>query len=235
MSDADFLLLWGAGVEEAVLRAGARLLDGGCGLGEWTAYYAGRGFETHGLDISRATVEQLKRQFPERTFTVGDIRSTGLPDASFDGYFSWGTFEHFEEGLSVCFREAARILKPGGWLFVSVPYDNPRHRRRDQGPLWLADAEFDPRLGYASPMRFYQWRLTRAEFQREFELHGFRVDRMQPIARDTGVHRALKDDWGVAPGSPAYRIAFPLLRRVVPAGYVGHMLIGVGQKREDPS
>ncbi len=83
----------------ARLRPGARLLDGGCGLGDWTLHFTRAGYPTLGLDISRATVDPLQLKFPEAEFVVGDIRSTGLPDASSGGYFSWGTFEHFQDGL----------------------------------------------------------------------------------------------------------------------------------------
>ena len=33
-------------------------------------------------------------------FMVETIRKTGFADGYFDAYFSWGVFEHFENGLS---------------------------------------------------------------------------------------------------------------------------------------
>ncbi len=69
----------------AKLPQGARLLDGGCGLGDWTLYFSRNGHPTLGLDLSRATVARLKELFPEAEFAVGDIRDTGLDGASFDG------------------------------------------------------------------------------------------------------------------------------------------------------
>jgi len=106
------------------LPLGSNLLDGGCGLGEWTDFFTQQGYPTLGLDISRDTILQLQSLLPNLDFRVGDIRDTGIADASIDGYFSWGTFEHFESGLSPCINEAFRILKPGGLLFTSVPFDN---------------------------------------------------------------------------------------------------------------
>src|SRR5262245_19220065 len=79
------------------LPKGARLLDGGCGMGYWTVHFSRAGYPTLGLDVSRATIDKLKQLFPEAEFVVGDIRATGLPSGSCDLYFSWGTFEHFEE------------------------------------------------------------------------------------------------------------------------------------------
>ena len=42
---------------------GARLLDGGCGMGQWTAYYTGQGYPTVGLDVSEPTIAQLQQLF----------------------------------------------------------------------------------------------------------------------------------------------------------------------------
>ncbi|NJL70853.1 MAG: class I SAM-dependent methyltransferase, partial [Candidatus Competibacteraceae bacterium] len=137
----------------------ARLLDGGCGLGEFVVHLTRKGFLTIGLDISRKTVEELRRLFPDMSFEAGDIRATGLPDSSVDGYFSWGTFEHFEAGLEPCMTEALRILQPGGLLFITVPFDNLRHALRAASD-WRGTAT-PPVL----PARFYQWRLTRGELR----------------------------------------------------------------------
>ena len=66
----------------AELPQGARLLAGGCGLGDWTLYFSRNRHPTLGLDLSRATIARLKELFPEAEFAVGDIRDTGLDGAS---------------------------------------------------------------------------------------------------------------------------------------------------------
>jgi len=208
------------------LPRGSRLLDGGCGLGDWSAYLTRKGYPTLGLDISRATVAKLRDLFPDVEFAVGDIRETGLPPDCFDGYFSWGTFEHFEEGLERCVAEAWRILRPGGYLFVSVPFDNLRHALR---------ATFDrkrkavPRPGEE---RFYQWRLTRGELRDLLARGGFEVLDIRPIHKRQGVLRSLHHEFGLPYGAALLRVLAAGLAPFVPGGAIAHMLMSVARKPE---
>ncbi len=206
------------------LPKGARLLDGGCGLGDWTAYFSEQGWPTLGLDISRDTIAKLRETFPDHKFAVGDIRDTRLADESFDGYFSWGTFEHFEAGLAPCIDEGFRILKPGGLMFTSVPFDNLRHalraacdRRRKSPPT-------------AKPTRFYQWRLTRGEFRDLLTQSGFEVLDIQPIGKRQGVLRSLQHEFGLPYAWLASRALSIAIAPLVPSGLVAHMLLAVARK-----
>ena len=204
-----------------------RLLDGGCGLGEWTVYLTGRGFEVVGLDLSQATIERLSAAWPQCRFVCGDIRQTGFPDASFDAYFSWGTFEHFEQGMGECIVEAYRLLKPGGWLFISVPFHNWRLILRDARRLPA------PADGAAGVRRFYQWRLTGPELRHELEIRGLRVQAIKAIAKDQGVHRWLQ--WDVRlwrEGTLPFAVARRALSLVMPSRFISHMIWAAAQKPE---
>ena len=214
----------------ATLPRDARILDGGCGIGEWTLYYATRGFDVVGLDFSRVTIAKLKGRFPAHNFLLGDIRNTEFENDHFDAYFSWGTFEHFEDGFSAPLMEANRIIRPGGYLFVSVPFQNRRHLRRDQRALWRWDENYDRNSGYETNSRFYQWRLTKPELQRELELNGFKTLRVEPIHKWQGLRRMVNHDLHIRSGSGLHEAARLLLYPVVPKSYVAHMIIGIGQK-----
>ena len=206
------------------LPKGARLLDGGCGLGDWTLYFTRAGYPTLGLDISRKTVAALQERFSEAKFEVGDIRETGLPDDSFDAYFSWGTFEHFESGLNPCIAEAYRVLKPGGLLFTSVPFDNLRHALRAASD-WRRSAEPD-----TSASRFYQWRLTRGEFRELLARENFEVLDIRAIGKRQGVLRSLQHEFGMPYQWFASRALSAALAPFVPSGLVAHMLLAVARK-----
>lgn len=201
----------------------ARILDGGCGLGQWTRYFNTLGYKAVGLDISRATINRLHRLYPGDKFIYGDIRRTNFKRQSFDAYFSWGTFEHFESGLDDCFNEAYRILKPGGLLFITVPYHNLRHMIR---------GFFPQNLPAAGRYRFYQWRLTKQEIIEALKRHKFAVINVKPIHRAHGLRQFITHDLGVAPTSLFHRPLQILFYPFLPALAVSHMLMAVGKKQE---
>lgn len=206
------------------LPKGARLLDGGCGLGEWTAYLTEIGYPTIGLDISAETVEQLNRVFPGLEFRHADIRATGFPASSFDGYFSWGTFEHFEDGLDPCLAEAWRLLKPGGYLFVTTPFDNLRH-------ALAASFDLNSRAAPAfHRRRFYQWRLTRGELRNYLSNNGFEVLELAPISKRQGIVRMLWHWFGLHYDTTTARALGRALSPFVWSGFAAHMLMGVARK-----
>jgi SAM-dependent methyltransferase len=216
----------------AKLPTGSRVLDAGCGRGEWTMFLAQQGFRCAGLDLSAEVIDELRVRFPSHEFVHGDIRRTEFETGSFDACFSWGAFEHFEDGPGQCLAEVRRILRPGGWLFVSVPFQNWRHILRDARPLDRWDEGFDAEKGYGQLHRFYQWRFTRPELQRELELHGFRAVSITPINKLSGVGRWLQWDLRIVrPNTRAYFIVRRALAAVIPGSCISHMILGVGQRR----
>ena len=60
--------------------AGKRVLDVGCGTGFFTDFYLCRGAAVTGLDITTASIERLKRQFPQSRFILGDVSDTPLEE-----------------------------------------------------------------------------------------------------------------------------------------------------------
>ncbi len=104
------------------LRAGMRLLDGGCGPGTITIDLAKlvAPAELVGIDIEPSQIELARTTAAERgtsnvRFDVGDLYSLPFPDESFDAVFLHGVLEHLRDPLRGL-REVLRVLKRGGVL-----------------------------------------------------------------------------------------------------------------------
>ncbi len=212
------------------LPPGSRVLDGGCGTGEWALHLAGRGLRLTAVDIQAPLIARLQELNTGCDFRVGDL--SALPDAaeSYDAYYSWGTFEHFELGLAPCLTEAWRVLKPGGRLLFTVPFQNWRQHRRQQAPLAAWDENYDPDRGYGAPLRFYQWRLTAPELARELARQGFADTVIQPVEINVGLTRMLRHDLGLNPAGLAGRWLRRLGRRLLPPSLAAHMLFATARK-----
>ncbi len=200
---------------------GVKVLDGGCGLGEWCILLRNLGYETYGLDLSTSTVQSLRSEFPEMDFSREDIRQTSFENNFFDLYISWGTFEHFENGLQDCFREAHRILKRKGTLIISVPFYN--------GRIKAIDTELGRPVKDENTNQFYQWRLEEDELASEFETSGFTVKHIEAFNTREGLNRHIHHTYGIPYGILCRLPAVVLSPFVDPKQYA-HMLIGVASK-----
>ena len=112
-------------IEALCLTGMARAVDLCCGLGfdlRRMRRYVGAG-ELVGLDRSEALVARAQQEVasvPGIRIVVGDARSTGLPDASFDAVRIDRSLQHIERPQEVL-AEMARVLKPGGRAVVCEP------------------------------------------------------------------------------------------------------------------
>ncbi len=105
------------------------ILDAGCGMGQWVWFLNAKGFQASGLDYSQQLVRLLKKQMPQYTWVQGPIQAIPLQDNSFDGVISWVVIEHDEAGPKAALQEFFRILRPGGYLFVTTPLDTPAREK----------------------------------------------------------------------------------------------------------
>jgi len=97
--------------------------DIGCNTGTQAFMWAARGHAVHGLDINPALLEIARRRALEQQleidFREGSATALPWPDASMDVCLMPELLEHVRDWQS-CLREAARILRPGGVLFLST-------------------------------------------------------------------------------------------------------------------
>jgi 2-polyprenyl-3-methyl-5-hydroxy-6-metoxy-1,4-benzoquinol methylase len=143
---------------------GARLLDLGSPK-DLAAILARRGgFEVVSTDILDEEVESSRRYAaaqglygdgPGRvTAQIQDGRQLKFPDDSFDAVFSVSVLEHIpEDGDSRTIRELVRVVKPGGLVIVTTPYDEqyretfvdqPVYERGYRGEPVFFERHYDP-------------------------------------------------------------------------------------------
>ncbi len=97
-----------------------RLLDLGCGGGQpLTAYFADKGFETVGVDISPEMIEIAKRQIPQGKFFVSDMVECQFDDEEFDAIVSAFAIIHVpQERQEKLFEKIFGWLKPHGTAYL---------------------------------------------------------------------------------------------------------------------
>jgi SAM-dependent methyltransferase len=94
-------------------------LEIGPGGGRWTQFLVGAR-ELILVDLNPEFFEYLRGRFPEaaprmRFYETSGYELGGVPDASVDFVFSFGTFVHIEpEGIDAYLGELRRVLRPGG-------------------------------------------------------------------------------------------------------------------------
>ncbi|MDQ6775783.1 MAG: class I SAM-dependent methyltransferase [Actinomycetota bacterium] len=107
-----------AELDRLPLRAGARVLDAGCGSGRTLEDLRAYG-EVSGIELSELAAEHArKRDLGE--VHVGRVESLPWEDDCFDLVTCLDVLEHTPDDL-VALRELRRVTKRGGWLLVTVP------------------------------------------------------------------------------------------------------------------
>lgn len=104
-----------------------RILDVGCGEGRNLIYFIRQGMDVWGIDrdpvalqLLRLYGKSLHPDFDGEKIIEDDASSISLPPASFDAIISSAVF-HFADShdhFIQMFAELARLLRPGGILFI---------------------------------------------------------------------------------------------------------------------
>jgi ubiquinone/menaquinone biosynthesis C-methylase UbiE len=138
------------------VRPGARVLDLGCGEGDFAAAAADAGAEVVGVEVAEAAVDRARRRHPELDVRLAPVDGP-LPvdDGAFDLVWCSEVLEHVADTQGFL-SEARRVLAPGGRLVVTVPF----HGRVKDVLIALArwERHFDP---MGDHLRFYTARSLR--------------------------------------------------------------------------
>ncbi|UJC81221.1 class I SAM-dependent methyltransferase [Rhodococcus erythropolis] len=96
-----------------------RVLDAGCGPGQWTDFLAQRGLAVSGIDLVPEFVERARDQYPDLSFEVGGFEALDVEADSLGGVLSWySLIHHHPQDIETPLAEFARVIRPGGGLLV---------------------------------------------------------------------------------------------------------------------
>ncbi|MGA9040165.1 MAG: class I SAM-dependent methyltransferase [Terriglobales bacterium] len=115
---------------------GLKVLEVGVGMGADYLEWLKAGAQATGVDLSSASLDRARRRCELAGFKpdlrVADAESLPFPDNTFDVVYSYGVMHHSPD-TSQCFREARRVLKPGGQARIMVYH----HSSLTGVMLWL--------------------------------------------------------------------------------------------------
>ncbi len=105
----------------ADLRLGMRVLDLGCGAGEFTALAAAAGASVVGIEVAQAALVRARTAHPGVDFRSTEIDGPlPLADNSFELVWASEVIEHVAD-TARWLSEVRRVLVPGGRLLITTP------------------------------------------------------------------------------------------------------------------
>ena len=126
------------GISEAEYK-NRRILDCGCGTGEFSCWYAAQGSRVTAVDLSDPSLEHA-REYADQyglsdrvEFVKMSVLDLDFPDDTFDLVYSYGVLHHTPDPLRGL-DNMVRVCKPGGVVVVSVysRYSRLIHRQKQK-------------------------------------------------------------------------------------------------------
>lgn len=208
-----------------------RILEGGCGYGPVVLSLTRAGYDTYGIDYAQQTIRHVKELYPSLNVATGDVQKVSFPDNYFDGYWSLGVIEHYYEGYRKILEEMRRVVRPGGYIFLTFPHLSLLRRAKSAMglyPIWINTNQ--------ELSAFYQFGLSPAQVFKDFQAMGCQL----VLKRSADGIKGLKEE--VPMIQPAirylYRIPTPvgaMLRAGISevlSPVCGHINISVWQVRK---
>ena len=115
----------------------AKILDIGCGNGRFLGYLIERGFYGYGIELPGKAAERAA-QIPDLHLKVGTLEEEDFGTDFFDGICMWHVFEHLTDPKETL-RIIQKILKPGGYLMISLPNINSLQSKLFRGSWFHLD------------------------------------------------------------------------------------------------
>jgi SAM-dependent methyltransferase len=99
---------------------GGRILEVGCGNGDFLLQARQGGCQVHGIEYSASAAEIANQRLGPGTVQNGTLGSVAVPDGSFDAVVACDVIEHVRDPR-LFLNRAHACLRPGGALFLVTP------------------------------------------------------------------------------------------------------------------
>jgi ubiquinone/menaquinone biosynthesis C-methylase UbiE len=122
-------------------------LEIGCGAGRITCSLAQDFAQVYGVDVAEGMIAYARQHMPPNvSLSVTDGVTLPVADQAVSAIFSVIVFLHFDkaEYAASYFREAARVLKPGGSIMIQLPLHS-----------WPSNTKSFLRRGFGATMEAY--------------------------------------------------------------------------------
>lgn len=135
---------------ERYLSPGSSILDIGAGAGEYSLYFARKGYKVHALELAENNIRAFRKKIrPGDAIELTQGNAVDLSryaDESFDAVLLFGPLYHLhkEEDKLRCIAEAKRVCKPDGKLFFAfISNDMVILTEFSYRPSYFVDGEYD--------------------------------------------------------------------------------------------
>ncbi len=160
--------------------AGGRVLDVGCGNGQWLAEYSRLGWEAEGVEPNLSSAA-IARQAGYRV-NAGQLLDAQYPASCFDAVTMWDALEHIHNPGEVM-REIYRITKLHGKVYISVPNFGSWYGRNFKDKWFM----------FTAPLHYYHY--TQGTLSRLLREAGFATVQISFPLGDVGMRFTLRAVW----------------------------------------
>jgi SAM-dependent methyltransferase len=151
-------------------KAGERVLDVGCGVGQVVARLQEAGYEAHGVDVSEPNIERARQFCPRCQIYNG--KRLPFENDFFQSAGALNVLEHVDEP-ELFISELVRVVAPGGKIVLSSPNFFRSFGFKDYHPKMR---------GIGNKWRNF-WRIAEKKNLMGQQPQAVRFDRMKPIVR----------------------------------------------------
>jgi len=206
-----------------------RVLDAGCGQGAVVLSHHRLGYQSYGIDYAQQTIAAATQAFPELDLRFGDVADLPYEKNFFNAYWSLGVIEHFYQGYQPIIQEAWRVIRPGGYLFITFPNFNPQRRLKANIGQYRS---FSPTN--SAPPDFYQFALNKQSVTRDLTNLGFKllygraVDGLKGLREEVQPMQPFLTALTHSQSRPSQLLGTAITELAAP--FSGHVLLQVYQK-----